>query len=425
MKIRIRKHLVSIFTPLLVCVISTLLLSPIMVSAQETYPGEGKDQLVQALDAAIARVLDSGQWRAIVNSDPAAAQFIINIADCYPRLVDEGDEVYPFPQNPVGALADILASKQIRVGNYDVNDPYVPGTFHVFDTVNPAIMRAIIDELGNGYGIPPYPDPGAIQIVEVVVWPPSSTFMFTKLRDGEFDIIGFNAALGATAHVSGGPEKRRRKLARFTCTVFGTLWYIHVRDDSSYTTFDDVLADPTARLCVGQLSSRLSEDYFKNVRGSRCVPTAGSCTVGADCSTGEICNWQGCVVNNNFGDPCTDNADCSPGETCQPWITKVMTEDDLTECSGGVSDGTYDAYLHFDPVPVSYPDPNDLRVIPMQITSGIPIWVAGEESCDGLDFCVNDLNYDGVVNPGDTNIFFENFPRNVLENPCPACVPGW
>ena len=61
-------------------------------------------------------------------------------------------------------------------------------------------------------------------------------------------------------------------------------------------------------------------------------------------------------------------------------IAKQLTGDDLTMCSEGVRDGTYDAYLHFDPVPVSYAPPDDLRAIPMQIVSGIPIWVAGDSS---------------------------------------------
>ena len=327
MKIRIRNRLASILV-LVICLVSTALVCPHNVSGEE-YPGQGKDQLVDALDAAIARVLDSGQWRTIINSDPVAGPLIVNIGDCYPRIEDEGDVVYPFPPDPVGLLKDILDSKQIRVGDYDVNDPFVPGTFHIFDTVNPALLRAIIDELGNGYGIPPSPDPGAIQIVSVYLWPPSSALMFEGLNNGDFDIVGFNAALGATVSV-GGVEKRRRKVARFTCTVFGTPWYIHVRNDSSYQTLDDVIADTTADLCVGQLSSRLSEDYFKNAAS----------------------------------------------------IAKQFTDDDLTVCSEGVRDGTYDAYLHFDPVPASYPPPDDLMSIPMQIVSGIPIWVAGESSDD-------------------------------------------
>ncbi|MCK5422614.1 MAG: hypothetical protein KAJ08_10640 [Deltaproteobacteria bacterium] len=324
MKNKIRKQLFSIFASLVICFISTVLLRPVIVRGEEN-PGQGKDQLVDALNAAFVRVLDSGQWRSIVNSDPAAGPLIVNIGDCYPRIEDDGDEIYPFPQNPVGLLAEILDSKQIRVGDYDVNDPFVPGTFHIFDTVTPHLLSAIIDEWGNGYGIPPSPDPGAIQIVPVYLWPPSSALMFEGLNNGDFDIIGFNAALGATVSVE-GVEKRRRKVARFTCTVFGTPWYIHVRNDSSYQTFDDVIAATTADLCVGQLSSRLSGDYFKNAAS----------------------------------------------------ITKQMTTDDLTVCSEGVSDGTYDAYLHFDPVAYS----EDLRVISMQIVSGIPIWVAGESSDD-------------------------------------------
>ena len=306
-----------------ICLVATVLVGYPAVKA-EAYPGEGHDQLIQALDAAIARIIDSGQWRAIVNSDPVVAPLVVNIADCYPRIEDEGNVIYPFPQNPVGLLKDILDRKQIRIGDYDVNDPFVPGTFHVFDTVNPAIMRAIIDELGKGYGIPPSPDPGAIQIVSSYIWPPSSALMFEGLNNGDFDIIGFNAALGATVGVD-DVEKRRRDVARFSCTVFGTNWYIHVRNDASYQTIDEVIADTTARLCVGQLSSRLSGDYFKNA---------------AD-------------------------------------IARQMTGDDLTLCSEGVRDGLYDAYLHFDPVPVSYAPPDDLRAIPMQIVSGIPIWVAG------------------------------------------------
>jgi ABC-type amino acid transport substrate-binding protein len=324
MKNKIRKQLFSIFASLVICFILAMLLQPVIVCGEE-HSAQGKDQLVDALDAAIARVLDSGQWRTIMNSDPVVSPLVVNIADCYPRITDgdpgEEVEIYPFPENPTGLLADILDSKQIRVGDYDVNDPFVPGTFHIFDTVNPLILRAIIDELGKGYNLDPSTDP--IQIVPIYLWPPSSALMFAGLNNGDFDIIGFNAALGATVSVD-GVEKRRRNVARFTCTVFGTPWYIHVKDSSSYQTMDDVLKDTTADLCVGQLSSRLSGDYFKNAAS----------------------------------------------------ITKQMTTDDLTVCSAGVSDGTYDAYLHFDPVAYS----EDLRVISMQIVSGIPIWVAGDTS---------------------------------------------
>jgi ABC-type amino acid transport substrate-binding protein len=275
---------------------------PIWVAGDNDTAGpdttKGRDQLVDALDAAFARVLDSGKFRELINTDPVAGPLVVNIADCYPRITDGAVEIYPFPQNPTGVLAAILASRRIRMGTFDVAG--VPGTFHAFDTFNPALMRAIIDELGKGYGIAASPDPGAIQIVPVLIWPPSSSLVFTGLNRGDFDITDFIGALGATASVNGVPA-RRRKLARFTRTAFGTPWYIHVRNDSTYNTFDDVLADTNAKLCVGQLSSRLSEDYFKNAKS----------------------------------------------------ITQVFEEDDLMKCSDGVMDGTYDAYLHFDPVPYS------------------------------------------------------------------------
>ena len=318
MKIRIRNHSVSILVSLLICFTSTVLLWPVIVGGQEEqYPGQGKDQLVDALDAAIARVLESGQWRAIMNSDPVVTPLAVNIADCYPRIVEEEVEIYPFPQNPTGLLKDILDSKQIKVGTYDAEG--IPGTFHIFDNVNPDLMRAIIDELGVGYGIPSSPDPGAIQIVRVDVWPPSSSLLFDMLNNGDFDITDFNAALGATAN-----KKRRRKLARFTCTIFGTPWYIHVKDTSSYQTIDDVLADTDAILCAGMLSSRLSEDFFQDQT-----------------------------------------------------IVKQFS-DDLNVCSQGVSDGTYNGYLHFDPVPAL----PDLRLLATGIVSGIPIWVAGDTAHD-------------------------------------------
>ena len=366
MKTSIKRKPVATFT-LAACIISTLLFLPVTARGQaEQYRGQGKDQLVQALDAAIARMLDSGQYRAIVNSDPVAGSLMVNIADCYPRITEDSVEIYPFPNPPTGLLATIVSSKQIRVGYYDAAG--APGSFNVFNTVNAGLMRAIVDELGKGYGIPPSPDPGAIQIVQVPIFPPSSSTFFTRLNNGDFDISDLLGALGATAN-----KKRRRAQARFTCTVFGTPWYIHVRDDSSYQTFDDVLADPNAVLCVGMLSSRLSEDYFKNAT----------------------------IVNQ-------------------------MLVDDLTVCSEGVRDGIYDAYLHFDPVPLFYPAPNNLRAIPMDLVSGVPIWVAGEKSCDGLDYCEGNFSPDDQdVDGSDAATFKSDFGRSALQNPCPNCVQGW
>jgi len=53
MKNKIKNHLVPILTPLLICLIAILLVRPLVVSGEE-YPGQGKDQLVDALDALTA-----------------------------------------------------------------------------------------------------------------------------------------------------------------------------------------------------------------------------------------------------------------------------------------------------------------------------------------------------------------------------------
>ena len=190
---------------LVICIFAALLPQPVFGSGSIPPSVIGKDQLVDALDAAIARVLDSGKYREIINSDPVAGPLMVNIADCYPRIVENGVVIYPFPPNPTGLLKNILDSKKIRMGTFDVFSPghNIPGTFHVFDNVNVVIMRAIIDELGKGYGIPPSPDPGAIQIVPVYIWPPSSGKVFTMLNNGDYDITDFLGALGATATVGG------------------------------------------------------------------------------------------------------------------------------------------------------------------------------------------------------------------------------
>ncbi len=101
------------------CFIATFLVSPVMVYGQvpEEYPGQGKDQLVRALDASIARVIESGQWRSIMTGDPVVAPLVINMADCYPRSVDDGDIVYPFPASPTGLLDHILTTREITVGD--------------------------------------------------------------------------------------------------------------------------------------------------------------------------------------------------------------------------------------------------------------------------------------------------------------------
>jgi hypothetical protein len=263
-------------------------------------PATGKDQLVAALDAAFIRILASGTWREITKP---LGPLVVNMADCYPTP----DEA-PFPENPAGVLADIINNKKIRVGSYP--DKY-SGSFNAYTEVNEQLLRAMLDELGTAYKLT-----APIAIERVYIDPPSSSTMFKQLNEGAFDISDLNSALGGVSN-----SQRRRSMARFTCTIFGSGWFLQVKENSPYRTFDDFRADRSAKLCSGMLSSQLGKDYF------------------------------------------TDQQ-----------ITSQY-ENDLELCGQGVLDGTYDAYLHFDPAPVK----SGLRSIDTGIASGVPLWVAGGE----------------------------------------------
>lgn len=265
--------------------------------------GEGRNQLVDALDAAYIRVLSSGKWREITKP---LGRLVVNIADCYPT-----PDVAPFPENPTGILARILNERQIKVGSYI---PSETGSTGLHFEANRLLLEAIVNELELAYGLD---EP--IEIVRVIIDPPSSTFLYNALRDGTIDITDLFSALGGSNF-----NTLRRKFARFTCTILASGWFLHVRDDAPYESIDDFQADSTAVVCNVIMSTHLSRAYFPQQK------------------------------------------------------KKTFVENDIELCSQGVLDGLYDAYLHFDPVPVK----TGLRSIDTGIVSGTPIWVAGDNNTD-------------------------------------------
>ena len=94
--------------PVAALIVTTFSLSAI---AELDGPPEGRQQLVDALDAAWVRALDEGQVREIINRHDAS-DLIINIADCLPD-----PEVTRFPENPVGTFKRILDDQSIKVGH--------------------------------------------------------------------------------------------------------------------------------------------------------------------------------------------------------------------------------------------------------------------------------------------------------------------
>ncbi len=282
--------------------ISISILHPTKAAATDS-TSEGRDQLVDALNAAYVRVLSSGKWGEITRP---IGKLVVNIADCYPA-----PDYAPFPENPTGILERILNDKQIKVGTYN---PGETGSTGLHFEASGLLLEAIMDELGNAYGLT---EP--IEIIPVIIDPPSSTILYNALNDGTIDITDLFSALGGSNF-----GQLRRKIARFTCTVIASGWFLHVRDDSHYQSLYDFQEDENARICNVIMSTHLSRAYFPEQEINILIPP----------------------------------------------------DDDIELCSQGVLDGIYDAYLHFDPVPAK----TGLRSIDTGIVSGTPIWVAGDNA---------------------------------------------
>jgi len=128
---------------------------------------------------------------------------------------------------------------------------------------------------------------------------------------------------------------------------------------------------------------------------------------------------EGTCTNNYIGVACTTNDDCGTGGFCsmnQEDSDSDEVGDVCDNCPDDVNpgqedtdeDGIADAC---DNCP-NTPNPDQLDTLP-----------TGGNDCGDACECVNDLNDDGVVNPGDTNIFFTRFPRNALLDPCTNLDP--
>ena len=243
----VSKHVLTISLAM-ICLIA-------MITPKSTFGGgsvppsvTGKDQLVQALNAAFIRVLSSGKWKELTTP---YGPMVVNLADCYPT-----PDYASFPQQPVGLLKTILDTRQIKVGMYPTT---LEGSANYFLPLNIALYGAIFDELAKAYNLP-----GPITRIPVIVDPPSGDNLFKKLNSGVFDITDLNAAIGGASRGWSyqNTKQLRRYIARFTCTAMSSGQYLQVKDDSPYRSMKDVQADPNTPLCAGMLSSQLANAYF-------------------------------------------------------------------------------------------------------------------------------------------------------------------
>ncbi len=255
----------------------------------------GRDQLVRAIDAAWTRVVNSGKYREIITTfdEPIAigidaTDYITNMSDCLPNT-----ELTPFPKasSVKGRFAEILDEEEIRVGivlSSTVFLPHPGGTtsdwFTRGDPGGPGhsdqsaeTLTAILAEIAAFYGT------GPISVVEIEVpFPFNNT---SALQDGIFGFsLNFGSAYGFFTQVSlpgvtvdimdqvnakGGRSEGIRRLSsrRDTCTLSASGQFIQIPSNNAalvaqIQSIDDLAADPSIRICTGNLSTQLTEAYF-------------------------------------------------------------------------------------------------------------------------------------------------------------------
>ena len=229
---------------------------------------KGREQLVQAFDAAWVRVVASGEYYRILDRFPkeqpgAARSYIVEMADCLPQP----DKVL-FPEQPVGLLKQILDRGEIRRGN-QFNPLSAGDTAAYFSPISSALLDAMFVEIESHYGV-------KLKVIDFTLKPPSNETT-SLLVDGRADFIDqLNATGGDTQGL------RRRTSRRFTCTVSAVTQFIHVPGGSALAprlnNWEDVRKDTGIRICTGPLSTQTMRSFLPDHKvTTRYVGDIASC----------------------------------------------------------------------------------------------------------------------------------------------------
>ena len=206
----------------------------------------GRQQLVDAMDAAWVRVVASGKDREILAQQPpsrpgAALSYMVTLADCL-----------PFPETPVGLWKEILDRGTIRqVVQTTTNTPN--DTAYFFSSISDAYFAAMLDEINAHYKV-------SLK-VENVTLPPGPAPTTSLLVDGKADIVSqLNATGGDTQGL------RRRTSRRFTCTISASSQFIHIPEQSELAkqinSVDDLAKRKGLRICAGPLTTQTAKAFF-------------------------------------------------------------------------------------------------------------------------------------------------------------------
>jgi outer membrane murein-binding lipoprotein Lpp len=212
----------------------------------------GRQQVIDAMDAAWIRVVASGKDRAILAQQPpsnpgAALSYMVTLADCLPQPA-----IAEFPAKPVGLWKDILERGTIRqVTQKTTNTPN--DTSFYFAPISDAYFLAMLDEINAHYNV-------KLKVEDVALAPgPAPTT--SLVVDGKADIVSqLNATGGDTQGM------RRRTSRRFTCTLSAISQYMHIPATSplagELNTVDDLHSRDGLRICTGPLATQTARAFF-------------------------------------------------------------------------------------------------------------------------------------------------------------------
>jgi hypothetical protein len=227
---------------------------PLSAGTASAAPEEGFEQLVLAINAAYVEALADGTIDAVnatpvLPGAPPPSTYTTNVADCLPN-----PEVNPYPDKPKGRFKEILAEGEIVRATIQGGPPSVGDTGSYYGPVSQAIQDAIIANIEAHYGV-------SLTVTDIVIPPPffETTSVLVSKSQPRADFVDQVNALGG---VTQGLSRRESRL--FTCTLSASGQYLHVPAAlaDTITSAEDLKADPSIRICTGNLSTQLANAYF-------------------------------------------------------------------------------------------------------------------------------------------------------------------
>lgn len=277
-------------------------------SAYAAPESAGREQLKLAINAAWVAMVNDGTYDQIMSGTafpgaPPASTYHVNISDCLPNPA-----VNPYPTNLKGRFAEIISSGQIVRGTVAGGPRNIGDTASYYGPFSDAITNEIIERIGEHYGT-------VLAITDIVIPPPffETTSVLVSTTQPRADFVDQVNATGGTTQ-----GLVRRESRRFSCTLAASGQFLHVpaRLAGTVTSVADIRANPSLRLCTGNLSTQTMNAYFPNnpVRTERANDIA-------NCDARIAANTSDILVNSMP----TLNVAVSAGLTLQNTYTDVDT----------------------------------------------------------------------------------------------------